>query len=288
MRSVVIPCSHLDEQNELELIALLTDVQAFATLQIAKSDLLASVRALSNSTVRRRATVLLERLRKASRLVDCAAFSGTCKEALCEAELAAANVMIDDGCSRGVGCSVVPAGCDIVPLSRYILSGVHEQLTSGDFSKLAISRRSDWEENILKPLFRFAKSLYIVDYVAGRNMAEFSESLDWVITNFRSRVPQGEITLFTSVQRRSEVWDVKRWAGDRVKPEFRMYNPNHAESMPHDRFLITQSVGVQIGRGMNLRLGDSVRGSSVHIVKEPGDIVNSCFRAPRPRLGQEV
>jgi hypothetical protein len=277
MRSVVIPCSHLNDDNVLGLISLLHDMQGFATLQIAKSGLADSIKALHDPTMRSKALQLFERLKKDSRVVDCKAFGGPCAvNCLCQIELSAAAIVIDDG------CGAVAAG-NTVPLTQYIVRGPHELLTQADFSSYKIGTRGDWEDHILRPLFRFAKALTIVDYIAGQNFHEFQKSLEWVISVFRETAPAAPVTLFTNVRSLDEQRRVGTWAkAVSVKTIFRRYSPNHNDSLPHDRFLITQSTGLQIGRGLNLRIGEEVRSSSVHLIGNPGDVLNMCFSASAP------
>jgi hypothetical protein len=277
MRSVVVPCAHFRSNEEIiGLITLLVDMQLFATLQTAKSDLIGAAKAITNPDARSRVFTLLAKLRESSRLLDCKEFGGPCADAcVCSAELGAASFVVSDGCDN-VG------GSQVVQLAQYAISRERDQLLQTDFSHYESRSRDEWESTVLVPLFKFAKALYIIDYIAGRNLGEFRDSLEWIIGVFRRSAPIGPIVLFTSAEDPALRRECALWAKRfNIRLEFRVYSARRPDSMQHDRFLITQSFGLQIGRGLNILSGQRVLPTSLHIVRKPADVLNACYRAAK-------
>lgn len=283
MNSALIHHSALEDPDSQEyIVAFLYDAQVSCFIQ--KGDVTVNlVRSKFTSAAQKdKAVRLLERLKKRNRFLNCSSIDRECSVSgphYCEMEFLTAAVVLAGRtyCQQNSRCSECRA---------WLTDERRTQLLRYDYTRLHLASAADWEEQIIKPILRFGRKLSLIDYKAGDNFLGYASSLIWLRDLFlKHGRPEGAapievLTAFPSraTEREAVAWG-KSHGFDIIA---RGYNPNIDRSLPHDRYLITDGIGLMIGRGFNLQSGERIRESAIFIVEDPASVLNKAHSALFP------
>lgn len=238
---------------------------------------------------RKKAEVLLTALKKKNRFVEVSLkdeVQATCKNKPCQqciriaAIYSPAAILASQACNQCAQANLasVPS-VEVVDVAEYCISDFFEShlkpndriLSNGEW------KQDKFEQEILIPLFRDAKSVKIYDRWIGRsiltqNADKYKLTLEWILdvflkvyrfgsggifevySGFYSRKQPGKsspnLTTAVAVLRHLET-DIQK-----THPNFRLIIKKETQSrqMPHERYLITNQVALSIDRGFDLLL----------------------------------
>jgi hypothetical protein len=280
MLSIVLEPAAFPLKSPAGFLSVLQDVQRACYLQVGKLDMIALGEALPAGYAQKTAKTLLSRLHKRNRVLRCNAVSPLCEANFpCDQEYSCASYAI------GVG----NADCPTIDLEQYIGSDISERIGKSDYSIVNREVKANFQSTILRPLFRFAKTVYFVDHLLGSKWGsnrDFKASMLWYLEVLASLRKSGIPTkLFTYADSRSSESILATWCRDKgIRLENRLYKAGNPKSLPHERYIITDSIGVCIAKGLDLLHAESVSQSGIFVIEDAGTIIDQCHQAERPRF----
>ena len=281
MRSILVGENPTDDVQRFALATLLGDAQCAAYVQLARQSVDDIIACYQPGQLKRNVTALINRLESRHRLLNCSSLTlracdsaGPCS---CHVEIANATHI--------VGAPSIP-GPIVINLGDYIGSEISLLLRNSDVSIDTIESKAAWENSILIPLFRLSRKVTFIDRLLGDKWSEstsFRASFSWLLDVLQRNSPFLEsVTLFTTVRSRSTFDQLKIFCKQRfVTLENRVYVSGEPDSLPHARFILTESLGLRVDQGLDLLVGENVSPSKIAIQDDPGSEVNRCRRAQR-------
>lgn len=280
MYRVLLDPNAISETTDWDVVALLQDAQLSSLVQFGPDPPSSIVDRVADSRAKAAVRAALVRLRDRNRLLTCAdiGVAQPCGVApfVCAHERAFATVLV----------AAQPGfidGLKIYGLQNYLAGPLHPMLTNHDYSILDRAPRRTWEDRVWRPLLTAARSATIIDYLAGDNCREFANTFAWLKDQFSlSSVYPVSVTLYSSCSGNSQqIRGLCKELGWTLK--LREYRANTNDSLPHDRYIITDRLGVQVGRGFNLCTGgvSEIRDSAIYVCGDPASVINKANRAPR-------
>ena len=274
-----------EESYSYAIPALLGDMQESAFLQLAKViDPFGSWPENLQPQLRKNATILLERLRRRNRILNCEALRGipTCllNAADCQCEVERA--------SHYAGTINLPSAAVEIKLDSYIGSAESIEIRKTDYSITNVESEEYWEQTILRPLFLNARKVTFVDRLLGAKWLEsatFRSSFEWLLKSLRSQSSLSRLektSLFTTIHRRDYYIALKALC-DRfdVSLENRAYSSGGVDSLPHARYIISDAFGLRIDQGLDLLTKAGVTPSRIALEGDPASTIAQCMRAKR-------
>jgi hypothetical protein len=278
MQSVLIDFQAVSGANSTELLTLLQDIQTASVLQLGNRKPGTLVERVGDMRLRNGVKAVLTRLRERNRILTCADIGTRDPCAVnafeCIEERRAATII--------VGAAASAEDNRTTRLDDYLTSPWRVLLTSHELTFFNRQVRQEWDRRVWRPLFRAARRVTIIDYMAGHNPAGFAPTFLWLHEQIATSLYPVSVVLYTAIDHDSS--GIRRLCRDREwELQLRRYAPNVNDSLPHDRYIITERLGLQVGRGFNLCYegNQDVQDSAVHVCEDTASIINKAHRAPR-------
>lgn len=193
----------------------------------------------------------------------------------CDKEKSAADIFVDDK------LILITKSRTTVPVINYAGSAAQDLLTENTFTLPENSSKDLWEQKVFAPVIRFAKRLSIIDPYVGQSFDDFHTSLNWIREiDRRIGLKLVDRELFTTQSTSA----LQSWCRTNNFKLITCRKNSGALRFPHDRYLISNSLGFQIGRGFNLLHNNGLVAESYVGFLERGDgerIRQKCFDLAR-------
>ncbi len=283
--------------------------------QALKTAIFEAAKTWPDQELRRQVLEMLAQFEIRRRFVPQTSFSqakpAICHDTACNLAFQIADpraVKMTVGILKCADCQALP--CLVAP-GHYFSSGFQKSRrlpTEGAiFYPYGHWKRTSFENEMLRPLFRYAKQIQLIDRQIGQSMRNtatgalalskrYEQTIEWLIGQFLSttlntRSRTIKITCgigggFRDEQERREAASILQdWAKDmsvsfdcdvemRIKRE-----TNASRKVPHDRFLFTDQIALVIGPGFDLLQPDDVlRDFTLGYLANPHDVVREVDR----------
>ena len=191
-------------------------------------------------------------------------------------------------------------GSDIFLVENYIGSNFRNEFKSFKFNQwypeggLTVE---NFRENILRPICKYARKIHIIDkYVlsitAGVNtqenlniilevVNENSSFIEKIVLHTKTNYDKKQVGMrLRLIQLLQEM--VATFTGLSGKIEYKMYDTSDGDFPPHDRFIITDQIGIQLGQGaVNLfDIDENWRDATISYINNPGSVLKELDALP--------
>jgi hypothetical protein len=249
---------------------------------------------------KKKAQIMLRRLVQTGRFVPVpsAPPSHTCATPACPELVAAAAAGAPDFVVCGGFCCSAAPGPNVIPIADYVVSSVPDTWR-GDalhFSDRALTDE-DFEQRILNPVLRFPSRVTMYDRQIGRSTQQaaqqsgpatavrdsYSLTIDWICRAYRVLGGIGPITIVTGVRTDEPSANDAKRALEAFERGIRgrwganitvvIVGETRTLALRHERFLVTDQVGLQVGRGFDLLYTDAqMRTAGLDPTRDPRPI----------------
>ena len=199
-------------------------------------------------------------------------------------------------------CSAIPS---VVPIGDYPLSHFSRTRRLGLSFRLAHNQwdKTQFEAKVWEPVFRHATYVKIVDRNLGwyidrpNSRSNYAWGILWVLQEWNRHAPgqSGTFQIYTSFGRKQVEQHgqgyfeqlLKTWSMPLVSvyPDLtvNVLVEDNADRLPHDRFLLTNQITIEFGRGFDL-LDDTnmIRDNTLSTIIDDGDYDAQLSRTDNP------